>query len=242
MMDFSLRNTETELMDNPMLDKEKLAEVFRDIDRANSFLGGNNITIKAVRSILKDYADKELTLLDVGCGGGSMLRTLAKYCRKENIKLNLIGVDLNEQALVIAKERSLKYPEIRYQKKDILSLTEEDIRCDILLCTLTLHHFDNEEISFFIKKFAAMASIAVVINDLQRSKWAYYLFKVFSTIFIRTPIAKNDGLISIQSGFVMQELKQLSSQLPGIQHSIRPKWAFRYAWVMRKDHLKKTNE
>ena len=74
--------------------------------------------------------------------------------------------------------------------------------------------------------------MGVVINDLQRSKLAYYLFKGFSAIFIRTAMARRDGLISIGSGFTREELQDFAKDLPMVQHRIRWKWAFRYVWVM----------
>ena len=222
-------------MDQPNVDKAELAAVFRDIERANSLLGGNRLTIKAVGEMLKDYQKREFVILDVGCGAGAMLRRLARYGRQHNYKLRLIGIDLNPQALNIAREASEHYPEIRYMNRDVLSITGEDISCDILLCTLTMHHFSNAEIPVFLEKFIAISKIGVIINDLQRSRWAYGLFKVFSAIFIRSKIAKYDGLVSIKSGFLLKELKQWSSSLSGVFHEIKPKWAFRYAWVMRKD-------
>ncbi len=236
-MDFSKRNTEKELMDDPEIHKTVLKQVFKDINRANRLLGGNRITIKAIARILKDYPREEYTLIDVGCGDGSMLRAIAKYRREENIKLNLVGIDFSEQALAIAKELSSKYPEISYIREDILTLSPDNTGCDILLCTLTMHHFNNNQIRVFLKKFTAMAAMGVVINDLQRSRRAYYLFKVFSTIFMRTDIAKHDGCISILSGFTLNELKKFSTLLPGVEHTIKWKWAFRYVWVMRTDRL-----
>ncbi|MEX0290630.1 MAG: methyltransferase domain-containing protein [Flavobacteriaceae bacterium] len=236
-MNFSTRSREKELMDNPNLEKALLAPVFKDIDRANRLLGGNRIIIKTIGRILKEYPHRELSILDVGCGAGAMLRVLAAFCRKKGHKIRLIGIDLNQQALSIAREQSKDYPEISYLNQDILSL-KEDLNCDILLCTLTMHHFSDDEIAVFLKKFIAISKIGVIINDLQRSKWAYIFFRVFSAIFIRSKIAKHDGLVSIKSGFILKELKALSASLPGVQHTIKPQWAFRYAWVMRKDESK----
>lgn len=237
-MDFSKRTTESELMDTPGLDKNRLIAVYRDLDRVNRMLGGENITVKAVGQILNNQNGKSFTIVDVGCGSGGMLRALARYGRKKKIALNLIGIDLNENALEIAREASELYPEISFLRSDILSEELNPFKCDILICTLTLHHLKDDEIPVFLKKFASVATLGVVINDLQRSRWAYYLFKGFSTIFIKTKIAKNDGLISIRRGFVMKELKNLSSCLPKVSHNVQWKWAFRYAWVMHTNHLK----
>jgi 2-polyprenyl-3-methyl-5-hydroxy-6-metoxy-1,4-benzoquinol methylase len=237
-MDFSKRTTEKERMDNPEIDQMVLKAVFKDINRATRLLGGNRITIEAVARILRDYPKEEYTVLDVGCGDGNMLRTIARYCREENIKLNLIGTDLSEKALAIAKEQSRNYPEISYARQDILKLQADTTAGDIVLCTLTMHHFNNKQIHAFLKKFATMAAMGVVINDLQRSRWAYYLFRVFSAIFMRTEIAKHDGRISIKSGFTKNELREFSRSVPEANHRIQWKWAFRYVWVMRTDRLK----
>jgi len=78
-----------------------------------------------------------------------------------------------------------------------------------------------------------MASLGVIINDLERNRLAYYLFHAFSLIFIKTKIAKQDGLISIRRGFLREELQGMSLAFPNLEHRIRWRWAFRYLWVMQ---------
>jgi hypothetical protein len=46
----------------------------------------------------------------------------------------------------------------------------------LFLCTLTLHHFKDEEIIKIMTSFYANASIGVVVNDLQ-SIHSYRLFQ-----------------------------------------------------------------
>jgi hypothetical protein len=72
-----------------------------------------------------------------------------------------------------------------------------------------------------------------VINDLHRSKVSFFLFKLFSLIFIKTPIAKHDGLVSIKSAFTKLDLVTFSIDMPHVEHDIRWKWAFRYLWIIR---------
>lgn len=238
MLDFSTRNRDSELMDDPLVEDMVLKKVFEDINRTSRLLSGNNVTIGSMAKLVADYPQESYTILDVGCGDGTMLRKLVLWARKRGIKMECIGVDLSEKGLTIAKEMSEHFPEIRYLKQDILKLDPANLHCDILLCTLTMHHFLNHQIPVFLEKFGKLAHIAVVINDLQRSVLAYYLFKVFSLIFVRTAIAKHDGLISIQSGFTKSELIAFSRNLPLIAHDIKWKWAFRYVWVMRTKRLK----
>ena len=237
MADFSKRNRDPELMDECGVDGNTLRQVLDDIDRTNTILGGNRITMNGVERLIKEYSQESYTILDMGCGNGSMLRETVKLGRRLGKTVEAIGIDLSEKGLDIAKAASSDFPEIRYLKQDILALAPDDLQCDILLCTLTMHHFYDENIPVFLNQFTKLASIGIVINDLQRSPFAYHLFKGFSTIFIRTKIAKHDGLISIQSGFTKAELEGFAKDLPSVQHEIAWKWAFRYLWVMRTQRI-----
>jgi len=232
-MQLALRNTDTELMDNPNLEVHDLIKVFKDINRVNNLLGGSKISLNALWKLIKNHPKESYTILDMGCGDGYMLRETALFLRKRNINVKLIGLDLREDILAIAKEASIDFPEISYKKQNVLALQPDNFKCDILLCTLTIHHFNNEEILVFLKKFIAISKLGVVINDLQRSKLACYLFKTFRFFFLKTTIAKKDGLTSIKSGFLKAELQDFATQIPNVIHKIEWEWAFRYVWVMQ---------
>lgn len=234
MRDFSLRATEQELMDDPNISEIELKNALLDISKVNKLLGGNRITIKALERLFKENPlKKEWSILDIGCGDGEMLRLIADYFRSKNLHLHLVGMDLSAQSIAMGKEFSQSYTNIELKIKDVLMVQKDSFECDVILCTLTLHHFKDQEILRFMKQFVALASVAVIINDLQRSKIAYQLFRLFSRIFIKSHIAKNDGLISIASAFKKHELKKVAQQLK-LEHSeITWKWAFRYLWLIK---------
>lgn len=232
-MIFEHRNTEMELMDDPELEIGAIREILKDVNKANALLGGHKITLRAIRQLTNEYPQKEYTIVDMGCGDGSMLRKVTQYCKQQNINIKCIGVDLNENSIQIAREQSAGFPNIDYLKQDILALDTTSFHCDILLCTLTMHHFTDEQIAIFLNKFVSLAKIGVVINDLERSKIASFLFKVFSVFLVKTRIAKHDGLISIKSGFTKKDLVIFSQSLTNMEHRIQWRWAFRYEWVMK---------
>ena len=237
LVDLTERGVMPELMDDFREDLTSLRKVFDDINRVNTILGGSAITVRAVAELIAAHPQDKYTMVDMGCGDGYMLRKLAQYCRKHTIKVSLIGIDLNTEVIQLAEEASIAYPEIEYKNKDILALTTSDLNCDIVINTLCMHHFTDENLPLFLNKFVQLASIGIVINDLHRSGWAYYLFKLFSLIFIKTKTAKVDGLISIRKGFIKSDLIQYAKQLPSVQHEIKWKWAFRYVWVMKTQRL-----
>ncbi len=234
MINLKERSKQKEVLDNFQGNSQALAAVLHDINRVNRILGGNRITINAVFRLIAERPKDSYTILDVGCGEGNMLRELASLARERNIPLKLVGIDLNSDALQLAKQASFDFPEIAFLEKDVLNADFTDYGCDIVITTLTLHHFQNSDILSFINQFMRLASIGVVINDLHRNGLAYCLFKVFSLIFIKTKVAKQDGLTSIRRGFLKSELKALSSSLSDVHHEISWKWAFRYVWIIRK--------
>jgi len=231
-MDFTKRSRVEEHMDNPNLDKESYKKAYLDINRCNTLLGGTTITLKAIRNFIHLCPKKSYTIYDMGCGDGHMLRKIAETFENKGFSLKLIGIDLREDVIAIAQENSSRYPNITFLKADIMDLQKVE-PCDILLCTLTMHHFEEKDIEKFATRFGELAKIGVIINDLQRSKLAYFLFKLFSLFFIKTQIAKEDGLISISKSFRKQELHQLAQSVSGLKHTIQWKWAFRYLWTMK---------
>jgi len=234
MRDLTYRTSERELMDDPEISQLDLQEALIDISKTNRMLGGNSITIKALQRLFKENPSKNnWTIVDVGCGDGEMLRLISDYFKSKSIHLNLVGIDLSSQSITLGKKMSQSYTNINLIEKDIFSIDPETFTCDVMICTLTLHHFKDRDIFLFIKQFVKLAQVAIVINDLQRSKIAYQLFRVFSRIFIRSHVAKNDGLVSIASGFKKNELKKVAQQLK-LEHSkITWKWAFRYLWLIK---------
>ena len=232
MIDFKNRTTKAELMDDTSLDPQLLNAVLRDVSLANRLLGGNRITQEAVLDIISSRPNDNYSIMDIGCGEGTMLRQLALICRKKNYSVKFIGIDINESAIELAKEYSTDFSEIEYSKHDVTKDTEHELSADIVLCTLTLHHIPNSEVPKFLKSLAKIARKAVVVNDLQRSPLAYYLFKIFSAIFIKTKIARHDGLVSIRRGFKRSELIAFSRQVPAFDPKVKWKWAFRYLLIL----------
>jgi 2-polyprenyl-3-methyl-5-hydroxy-6-metoxy-1,4-benzoquinol methylase len=126
------------------------------------------------------------------------------------------------------------YPNISYHCEDIFDKPFEELKYDIVLCTLTLHHFKDEEIIKIMTSFYKNASIGVVVNDLQRSTVSYRLFQSLCFVFQLNNMSRQDGLISILRGFKKEDLLRFSEKLNFKKYKIQWKWAFRYQWIISK--------
>lgn len=223
-------------MDDFELQGPELKRTLRDLQRINYLLGGNSISLDGVKQLLKDAPGKrEIKILDIGCGNGDILRRIALWGNKYEYSLQLIGIDANEHTIKIAREESQDFPEINFMNLDVFSNEFKSLKCDIILCTLTLHHFKDAEITQLLNSFYHQVSLGIVINDLHRTKTAYVLFKLFCAGFVQNKIAREDGLTSILRGFKKKDVLEFSRDLPG-KHQIKWKWAFRYQWIIKRDY------
>ncbi|UJH91609.1 methyltransferase domain-containing protein [Antarcticibacterium sp. 1MA-6-2] len=148
--------------------------------------------------------------------------------------MRLTGIDANPHAIAIAERTSEYYPEIKYKTINIFSDNFKQETFDIVTCTLTLHHFKNDQIEEILQDFYQKSKIGVVINDLHRSRQAYHLFRAFCKVFIDNKIARDDGLTSILRGFKKKDLKKFAAGIQAKKQEIRWKWAYRYQWIIEK--------
>jgi 2-polyprenyl-3-methyl-5-hydroxy-6-metoxy-1,4-benzoquinol methylase len=229
------RTQETEIMDDFFLQGKELQDALDKIAHINQLLGGNKLTLHGLKILLKKTdTGQTITIADIGCGNGDMLRMLAKYGRKNNLHFRLIGVDANAFTINYAKTLSNDFENIKYQCVDIFSQDFANISYDIVLCTLTLHHFSKDEILNIMTTFNNTATTGIIINDLHRSKLAYRLFEMVCTVFNLNKMSREDGLVSILRGFKKKELEDFSKKLNLKNYTINWKWAFRYQWIIAK--------
>ena len=234
LIDTSSRSSEIEIMDDFSMGGDLFRDTLDKLEIINRFLGGNLVTIIGLKNLLENQSkNKIITIVDLGCGNGDILRDVAKYGKKNKYSFKLIGIDANSSAIEYAKELSKEYTEIYFKKINVLSEDFKKQSYDVVLCTLFLHHFKNAEIISLLKTITNKATIGVVVNDLHRHKLAYYLFKLIG-FFIKNKMVKQDGLTSILKAFKRKDLENIAKEIK-VNFSIKWKWAFRYLWILKKD-------
>jgi len=227
------RSDATEIMDDLSLEGPLLRDTLDKLAVINKFLGGNNVTLNGLKVLLKNQPkDKLITIIDLGCGGGDILRDVAKWGRKNGYTFKLIGIDANADAMDYAQKLSTDYPELTFEQCDIFSEDFEKLDFDIALATLFFHHFKAQELIQFLEKLVKKAKLGVVVNDLHRNRLAYYLYKLI-TIPVTNQMIVQDGLTSVLRGFKHKDLTSVSEVI-GVKYQIKWKWAFRFQWILTK--------
>jgi 2-polyprenyl-3-methyl-5-hydroxy-6-metoxy-1,4-benzoquinol methylase len=229
------RSNEPEIMDDFAMEGEILRDALDKIAKINQLLGGNQLTLSGVQELIQKIPKAiEITIVDVGCGNGDMLRTLADFALKNALNFRLIGIDANNFTINHAQNLSNHYSNISYRCEDIFDKAFAELKYDIALCTLTLHHFKEDEILQLMSIFNANSRVGIVINDLHRSALAYRLFQVLCFVIRLNAMSREDGLVSILRGFKKEDLVRFSKKLNLTHYKIQWKWAFRYQWIIEK--------
>lgn len=169
----------------------------------------------------------DITVLDVGCGGGlSLLNLSASFP-----KINFIGCDISSDAINMANNESKFHSNskvtFKLQQQHKLNLLESSV--DIILATLVCHHIEDEELNDFLQELLRISRKAVLINDLHRSIIPYLFYKLFSPLF-RNRLINYDGLISIKRGFKREEICLLLKKANIDQYTL--KWRFPFCWSL----------
>jgi len=229
---FDHRSYEAEIMDDLQHEGDIIDKTLRELEIINRLLGGNKVTINGVSRLLKSKPTKTITIADLGCGGGDIMKLVANWGRKNKIQLKLTGIDANPNIVAYAQKNTSSYPEIDYQAVNIFSQEFRNQKFDIILATLFTHHFTNEELVDLFRSLKVQARIGVVINDLHRHWFAYHSIKWLTYFFSKSYMVKADGPLSVLRAFHKEELESILSKAGISNYTLKWRWAFRWELII----------
>jgi len=155
------------------------------------------------------------------------LKDLANKLSKKGITYSLVGVDGNSHALEHAQKESKDIPSLSFQQADILANDYELEACDILISSHFMYHFEEEALISFLRKHKTSVKYSILISELQRNKWSFLLFRMFSPLLGFNHMVKNDGLTAIKRAYTKAEIKQVLSIFGEKAFRIIPKFFLR---------------
>ena len=231
-MNFSQRSYQKELLDGENIPAKDLYQNLKELAIINSYLGGFAITVHGVSQLVNDKK-RNYHIVDIGCGGGDNMIAVAQWAKKNNISVNLTGIDLKKDAIDYAKQNCAAYPNIKFIESDYKLVAFAD-EADIIMSSLFCHHLNEKQIVECTNWMHKNARIGFVINDLERNKIAYYSIKWLTKFFSSSYLVKNDAAVSVTRGFKKQELNSVLDSCIDLHYKIKWKWAFRYLVIAKK--------
>jgi len=119
--------------------------------------------------ILKHFPDKEVALLDVGCGNGALLNELSDRISSG------VGVDVSGQLLEFARELNKENTHIRFEKIDGPVLPFQDHTFDVVVSLLSYRYLDWDpimiEIERVLKKEGKVLIVDMVTAPVKLKEW-----------------------------------------------------------------------
>ena len=230
---FSERSSTPEIMDDLQCAGEVVNQTLVELEIINRWLGGNAVTVNGVSKLVRaSHGKKNLSIADVGCGGGDVLKEIAEWGQQKELTLHLTGIDANPNIIEFAKANTRSYPEIDYIVKNIFSVEFSKNRYDIIVATLFTHHFSNSELSDLLNSLTKQSNIGVVINDLHRHWFAYHSIRWLTRLFSKSSMVKYDAPLSVLRAFKRKDLLNILQQAGISEFSLKWKWAFRWQLVI----------
>jgi len=220
------RSTQKEQLDNLDLAGEDLHQTLDGLSVINKYLGNTNATFNIVKKEIL-AANRSLKVIDLGCGGGDNLRSIAAWSAKNNYQVDLIGIDGNPNILTYATAKNTNQIQIEYLQADILSASFELPDCDILISSHFMYHFSDKALVHFLQQAKQKVTHKIIFSELHRSKFAYLLFRVGAVFLPFSKMIKQDGLLAIRRSFTKKELVSILQQTAIPRYQIQWKWAFR---------------
>jgi ubiquinone/menaquinone biosynthesis C-methylase UbiE len=236
---FKHRSQQPELMDDLNLSGEALRKNLDELEIINHWLGGNQVVTNALTKVLRKQpatrpANQPIRIADIGCGGGDILRVVARWAQRQHQQVTLMGIDANDFMVTYARRKCQSFSNIHIVQEDIFSPGFQEQQFDVIICSLFCHHFTDAQLIQMWQQLYQQATRAVIINDLHRHPLAYYSIKWLTKFFSSSYLVKNDAPLSVLRAFQKPDIQSILNNCNIKNYSLRWQWAFRWQLILYK--------
>ncbi|MDQ3657913.1 MAG: methyltransferase domain-containing protein [Chloroflexota bacterium] len=225
-----------ELMDEKIEDMDELAENFRDIQRVNGLLGGTAIVLRHLPSLMAGIpAGRPVTILDLATGSADIPVAVVRWASRRKRDISIIASDYSPPILELARAQSAAYPEISLERFDARSVPLPDNYVDIVLCSLSLHHFDPDQAVRVLSEMHRLGRHGFILNDLRRGRLGFVGAWLASRVTTRNRLTRNDAPLSVRRAYTPPELTVLLDRAGIEDATISTHPWFRMAAVAAKE-------
>ncbi|HKM61001.1 MAG TPA: methyltransferase domain-containing protein [Acidisphaera sp.] len=198
---FARRSTAAELMDTDCRDYDDYRRCIRDLSRVNVVTRTHAPALRWLDAALGEASS--FSLLDVACGYGDLLRTVARWAERRGTDATLTGIDLNPWSARAAAEAE-PASMIRYVTGDVFGY-QPDPPPDFIVSSQFAHHLDDATLPLFLRWMEERAVRGWLVLDLRRHWFPYYGFPLLARAMGWHRFIRYDGQVSIVSSLIVDE-------------------------------------
>jgi 2-polyprenyl-3-methyl-5-hydroxy-6-metoxy-1,4-benzoquinol methylase len=211
-------------MDDPSLDEGEHAAALRGLRRVHAISGTSRRMWRPIQRLITTYELSELSILDVGCGDGALLRHLWKVARRSGCSLQLHGCDFSLRALDMctAACKQAGVPISLYHVDVLRQPLPKPV--DVVINSLFLHHFGNDQIAPLLSQMATRSRYLLLVEDLLRGRLSYIMVWLGVRLLTRCRVVHVDGPLSVKAAFTQQEMRRLLDQAKLTTARLEKRW------------------
>jgi SAM-dependent methyltransferase len=232
-LDLSRRSHQAEWLDDAELHPEELAGVLRDLARFNGAMFGHRPVIAfLLRAAARAGQGQTLTVLDVGCGYGDLLRAVRRAFDRRGLPIRLIGLDLSRETIRIAQAATDAADKIAYHAGDVFAFRPPE-SVDVVVSSLLTHHMSDDMIAAFLRFMEQTAREGWLIYDLQRHIVPYAFIGLMGKLTRLHPMVIHDGRISVARSLTRAEWNGRLDAAGIAREAVKLRW-FLFRFVIER--------
>jgi len=218
-----------EYLDAPGVDPRLVRRSLADVALANALFGGTRAVLLELGDVLPELT-ATATLLDVGSGVGDIAARARELAHQQRVELSLITIDMAETLAIASRARTGNAV-----RGNATALPFADRSVDVVMCSQTLHHFDDVSAARVLKELDRVARVRVIISDLRRSWLAAAGLWLASFPLGFHPVSRHDGIVSIMRGYTRDELSRLVHASTGRTPNVKQHLGWRVTATWRPE-------
>jgi len=215
-----------ELLDEDLGTPAEIAASLRDLRWFNRWFGGLSTTRRLFESVARITGRNCFTLLEVACGDGYLMRTIASQLRRDGIQLDVTLLDRAASHLP-ANGSMAKV------SADALRLPFRESAFDLVSCSLFVHHLSEEQAREFAREALRVCRVAVLVHDLVRHPLHLALAYAGLPLY-RSRITRNDAPASVWQAYTVAEMRNCFREAGAAEVSIRQQYLYRMGMIAQK--------
>ncbi|MDO8331380.1 MAG: methyltransferase domain-containing protein [Fluviicoccus sp.] len=214
------RSTQPELMDNDDISSADYQQCLADLAAVNCLTRTHQSTLDWLEQAIRCLpAGASVSILDVACGQGDLLRLIHRTAARRGFKVTLQGIDMNPNSAVAARQVTPPDMNITYRTGDVFTFLP-DPPPDFIVSSQFTHHLTDTQVVQFLQWMEQHARRGWFIADLQRHPVAYYGYTVLAWLARWHPVVQHDGAVSVARSFRRADWQALLAKA-GILADIR---------------------
>jgi len=227
------RSTEEEVMNDATLGAEDYARCLRNLAAVNRITFTHRPILAWLDRATRDWPrGTAVSVLDVACGQGDLLRAIRRWANRRGLAATLAGIDLNPRGAAMAAAATPPGTPISYQTGDVFQHDPQPLP-DFIVSSHFAHHLTDAELVRFLAWLDAHAARGWFIADLHRHWMPYLGFRVLAYLAGWHRIIREDGTLSVARSFRRDDWQRAFSEA-GVTAEIAWSFPFRYCVGRRR--------